>query len=322
MERLSEDSYSWLFGLRSYFMFVNDTSKLRIIRNLIALRFGKEEDIHHIIRRVCLEDVEFYTEDHQVAHRAERFEMYFNFLSKNTDILSVERVLYLMKLLFKNGSILIPLYDLVKTYQLDESIKDAFSKGQVTSKVWLIETMQKLVTPGTRYNNIVIIGGWYGHLTHYLKDKIEYDNFYNIDPHEFNSYIGRENFNHGNKKYHVSSATIESVNYAQGAGYQIPIGDYDTAQNFKFTITDHKTVNPDLVINTSCEHMNDNWYNQLPSGKLIALQTNNLRNIAPDHFNCIDSISDMDTKYPMSKVLFQGELDITVGKRFMKIGIK
>jgi hypothetical protein len=30
----------------------------------------------------------------------------------------------------------------------------------------------------------------------------------------------------------------------------------------------------------------------------------------------------MDTKYPMSKVLFQGELDITVGKRFMKIGIK
>jgi hypothetical protein len=235
---------------------------------------------------------------------------------------SVERVLYLMNLLFKDDSILIPLYDLVKKYQLDESIKDAFSKGQVTSKVWLTETMQKLVTPNSKYHNIVIIGGWYGHLTHYLKDKVEYDNFYNIDPHEFNSYIGKENFNYGNKKYHVSSTTIESVNYAQGAGYQIPLGEYDPENQFKFTVKEHRMVDPDLVINTSCEHMNDNWYAQLPAGKLVALQTNNLRNIAPDHFNCIDKISDMDTKYPMSKVLFQGELDISVGKRFMKIGIK
>ena len=68
--------------------------------------------------------------------------------------------------------------------------------------------------------------------------------------------------------------------------------------------------------------MNTAWFDAIAPGTMIALQTNNLVDISPDHINCITSIAELEVKYPMTKVLFQGELDISVGKRYMKIGIK
>jgi hypothetical protein len=106
MESKIEDTFSWLFGLRSYYMFVNDADKLRIIRNLIALKYGKPEDMHHIIKRVCLEDVEYFTAEHQVATRAARYDMYFDFLSKDNAMWSVDRVVNFMALMFSDDKML------------------------------------------------------------------------------------------------------------------------------------------------------------------------------------------------------------------------
>jgi hypothetical protein len=322
MESKIEDTFSWLFGLRSYYMFVNDADKLRIIRNLIALKYGKPEDMHHIIKRVCLEDVEYFTAERQVATRAARYDMYFDFLSKDNAMWSVDRVVNFMALMFGDDKMLRSLNDLIVKFNLDASVRDAFSKGQVTSKVWLTETLQKLINPNNKLENVLIIGGWYGHITKYFKDRIDYGMFYNIDPHEFNGYIGKEFFNNNSDKYVPVGLTTEQVEFQEGQGYRMPLGTFNVDDNFKFNITDYRTVMPDLIINTSCEHMSDQWFHQAPRDKIIALQTNNLFDIAPDHFNCVQKLSDLDAKYPMTKVLFQGELDIGVGKRFMKIGIK
>jgi len=321
MERKVEDEFSWLFGLRSYFMFVNDTDKLRIVKNLIALKYGKAEDMHHIIRRVCLEDVEFYTNDYQIENRAMRYEIYFDLLNKQASRWSVDGILSLMKLLFKDKMI-DSLSEIVRIYSLDTSVKDAFSKGQVTSKVWLAETLQKVINPNNRLDNIVLIGGWYGHITKYLEGRVDYRKLYNIDPHEFNSFIGKKYFNNMSDRYVASSVLIEDVDYIPNQGYNIPQGEYDENNAYKFNINKNIIVNPDLIINTSAEHMSDNWFNRISVDKMVAIQTNNLFDIAPDHYNCIDSQSQLETKYPMSKVLFQGELDIGIGKRFMRIGIK
>jgi hypothetical protein len=322
MESKLEDTFSWLFGLRSYYMFVNDADKLRIVRNLIALKYGRPEDIQHILRRVCLEDVEFFTSESQIASRPARYEMYFESLRQDKEQWSVNRIINFMSQLFPDDKMLRSLNELIVNYNLDISVKDAFSKGQVTSKVWLTETLQKLVNPNVRLENVLLIGGWYGHITKYFTDRIDYGMFYNIDPHEFNGFIGREFFNNNSNKYVSIGTTSEQVEFVEGQGYKLPIGNYDVNNNFRFNVTEYRTVMPDLVINTSCEHMSDAWFHQAPRDKMIVLQTNNLFDIAPDHFNCVAKLSDLDAKYPMSKILFQGELDIGVGKRFMKIGVK
>jgi hypothetical protein len=322
MESKIEDTFSWLFGLRSYFMFVNDADKLRVIRNLIALKYGKPEDMHHIIKRVCLEDVEYFTSEYQIANRAARYDMYFDFLSKDNSMWTINRVMNFMSIMFGDDKMLRSLNDVIVKFNLDDSVRDAFSKGQVTSKVWLTETLQKLVNPNVRLENVLIVGGWYGHITKYFKDRIDYGMFYNVDPHEFNGYIGKEFFNNNSDRYVPVGTTIEKVEFLEGLGYRLPIGNFNVANDFKFEVTGHETILPDLIINTSCEHMSDDWFHRAPRDKIIALQTNNLFGVAPDHFNCVNYLSDLDTKYPMSKVLFQGELDIGKGKRFMKIGVK
>ena len=76
-----------------------------------------------------------------------------------------------------------------------------------------------------------------------------------------------------------------------------------------------------MVVNTSCEHMNNTWYENLPEGTFVALQTNNYFE-NPQHSNCCNDINDAKSKYPMQSVMYEGELDTQLYNRFMLIGIK
>ena len=83
------------------------------------------------------------------------------------------------------------------------------------------------------------------------------------------------------------------------------------------------TDSANTIINTSCEHI-DNfrlWYDYLPAGSLLILQTNNYFDIE-DHINCSKSLVDFGNSTPMSKVLFEGELPLEKYNRYMRIGYK
>jgi hypothetical protein len=82
---------------------------------------------------------------------------------------------------------------------------------------------------------------------------------------------------------------------------------------------------PTLVINTSCEHFTSNdWYNRIPLGTNIALQSNNMDH--DDHYSNIHSLQEMQDKYPLSRIKFSGEKHFNYPDwsftRFMLIGIK
>lgn len=320
MESRSEDNFSWLFGLRSYFNFIGDLDLYELLKNIVALKYGKTEDMLWIVKNVCLHDISHYTTDYAIENREKRFDAYFGY-ANNPASVDIHNVLYLIGLV-KKHAMTSSLQSLIAEYKATSSVLDAFSKGQVISKVWLVETLQKLISPAQQPNTVLLIGGWLGQMTHYLQGKVSYKKCYNIDPHQYNSYIGHKYFNYGSEAYVPVSVPVEQIEYVQGHGYKLPIGHYDLDNDFKFVRTGEQTMQPQLIINTSCEHMSDQWFNQVPAGTMVVLQTNNLFGLAEDHFNCVNSLAEVDKKYPMSKTLFQGELDIGVGKRFMKIGVK
>jgi hypothetical protein len=80
---------------------------------------------------------------------------------------------------------------------------------------------------------------------------------------------------------------------------------------------------PDTIINTSCEHIIDfkSWYNKIPTGTLLILQSNNFFEIE-DHVNCYKNVQEFVTDCPMSELQFADELDCGEYKRFMIIGQK
>ena len=80
-------------------------------------------------------------------------------------------------------------------------------------------------------------------------------------------------------------------------------------------------VTPDIVINTSCEHMDTQWFESATSDQLIIMQTNNSEEF-DGHINVCYNVEQMQERYPMSNCLYAGELVTPVYSRFMQIGYK
>ena len=76
-----------------------------------------------------------------------------------------------------------------------------------------------------------------------------------------------------------------------------------------------------VVINTSCEHMDTQWFDSCDDDQLIVMQTND----SPDfdgHINICNSLSEMQDKYSMKDIKFKGSLKTPVYTRYMQIGYK
>ena len=63
---------------------------------------------------------------------------------------------------------------------------------------------------------------------------------------------------------------------------------------------------PDTIVNTSCEHIInfDGWYNLIPEGKLVILQSNDYIDVE-EHVNCPKDIQ-MFSKSTLAQTLFEG----------------
>ena len=59
-------------------------------------------------------------------------------------------------------------------------IGDFLSRGQVKSKLWLVDELQKVVPDG-KLGNVVFYGGWYNFVAHFLFQNFDIDKIYSID---------------------------------------------------------------------------------------------------------------------------------------------
>jgi hypothetical protein len=178
---------------------------------------------------------------------------------------------------------------------------DAFSHGQIKSKLWLCEELEKHIP---KDSNIKILGSWYNVLAFMLLTRnSKYKSIEGID-------IDPE----------VQSIGDKICNYWKIEGNQVQniLGD---ASNISYD-------NTQVVINSSPEHMSDtSWYNNIPDGTIVCIQSTSITDplypwlITTPHY----SIDDMKTKYPMN-IIYDGKIRIQYDAwgydRYMIIGIK
>lgn len=167
-----------------------------------------------------------------------------------------------------------------------EEIRDAFRIKQMQSKAWLLNQIQDRHI--NKESKILVIGSWLG-FTSWCLHKLGFKNITEIDVdsrlEDFAKHLNRFNKNFS----HITD----------------DVNNIDTS---KF----------DVVINTSCEHIdNDRWFLSLDSKSLVFLHSNNLPGY--DHTNtCID-LEEMIKKYPLD-LKYSGYLDFKDWKRFMLVG--
>lgn len=193
--------------------------------------------------------------------------------------------------------------------------KDAWSYGQLHSKMWLIKTLNEL---DMNLGNVWVLCGWIGTLplliNHFSK-AIRYDSIrsFDLDPRcaplaeILNNKLVADGW-----KFKASTMDVNSIVYDE----------------FKYeTLKDDGTIqaltgNADTVVNTSCEHLVSNkWWDNIPPGRQVILQSNDFFDHS-DHGKPVADLNEMQSRYPMRRVLFKGELDCELYKRFMLIGMK
>lgn len=199
----------------------------------------------------------------------------------------------------------------LKGVQYDQ---DCLSQGQLRSKLWLVNELQKL---NLDLGTIFLCGGWYATLATLMFERdlnIQKIRSFDIDP---SCVAIAETFNKpwvvDNWKFKAAIKDILDIDYATET-YIVTRSDGTICE-----LTDL----PDTIVNTSCEHIERfaEWYDKIPSGKLVILQTNNYTEIE-DHVNCSLSLRGFELITPMTTVLYSGELPLEKYTRYMRIGYK
>ena len=179
--------------------------------------------------------------------------------------------------------------------------KDAFSNGQIASKIWLCEQLEQLFD---NIDTIWIYGGWYGMTSFLLKSRnninISTIRSYDIDP-QCEAIADMINENWVYQEWQFKAHTADCSTLAPKLG------------------------NPDLIINTSTEHFDTmDWWDNIPKGVYVVLQGNNMPH--DDHVIYSTSLDDFCNLYPLDAVLYKGELEFNYPNwnftRFMQIGKK
>lgn len=173
----------------------------------------------------------------------------------------------------------------------------ALNRNQMTSKRWLVEKL--LGATGGELGRVCILGGWYGvlgaMLLHDPRFRIERVRSVDMDPtcEDIARSLNRTHAEAG--RFEFQLANMYEIDFPKGAF--------------------------DLIVNTSCEHLEtiDKWFERIPSGTLLTLQSNNYFGI-DGHVNCVDDIEQFKQQVPLSETLFEGELELKNYTRFMLIG--
>jgi len=177
--------------------------------------------------------------------------------------------------------------------------KDAFSSGQVGSKLWLCEELEKT---GWTSKTTHIYAGWYG-ITAFLllsrgRFKVDHIRSYDIHP-ECETIANLINQNWEWQNWRFKAFTQDCNKVVDG--------------------------DRDLVINTSTEHFHVmDWFDNIPKGTRIILQGNDMPH--DDHFVHSETLDDFISHYPLSEYVYTGtkhfQYDTWGFTRFMIIGVK
>jgi hypothetical protein len=181
---------------------------------------------------------------------------------------------------------------------------DAFSHGQVKSKLWLCEKLEEHIPDNA---TVAILGGWYNILGFLLlsRNQNKFSSILNID---------------------IDSSAIEiagKINQSWMIGHGAKI------RNIVNDVNTYNYQGFNVVINCSPEHIDsDDWFNNITNGTLVCIQSSDI-DVNDDVWKVTNpnkSIEDLAKKYPLSQTLYKDSIEFVYSelgyKRFMIIGIK
>lgn len=185
---------------------------------------------------------------------------------------------------------------------------DAFTLGQLVSKIWLTSVVFDRMGTMDTYNDVAYLGCWIGSLASWASIAFRAHRVFGFDSDPDSIALAEE----------YNSDMVEDNWRFKGVVSDVNIIDWS---NPEFVvdgelITDFRA---DLIVNTSAEHMSDDWFMTASKDTLVIMQSNNNPNFE-GHINCVDSLETMRAQYPMKNTVYAGSMTTPAYTRFMQIG--
>jgi len=173
-------------------------------------------------------------------------------------------------------------------------------ENQLAGKEWLVSQIKNYLPD--RVNNIAVLGSWYGSISFMLRELLGEDvHIHNIDSDQYAARYGKDLGRNiaGKRTYFKAHDAADFILDIEGA---------DTF---------------DIIINTSCEHMEqediDLILNLKHPSTLICFQSNNYDSIQ-SHINTKQSLNEFIESLNLSHVYFTDEKEFPEYNRYMVIG--
>lgn len=185
---------------------------------------------------------------------------------------------------------------------------DAFTLGQLASKIWLTSVIYDQIGEIGIAKDIAYLGCWLAPLATFLSAAFNASRIlgFDSDPDaiamadDFNSDYVKDNWRF--------KGVVSDINIMNWGSPEFVI-DGELITDFV----------PDVIVNTSSEHMSDDWFLTTSKDTLVIMQSNNSSRYQ-GHINCVDSIEHMQSQYPMRDIVYAGEMISPAYTRYMQIG--
>lgn len=186
---------------------------------------------------------------------------------------------------------------------------DAWSDGQMGSKLWLCEELEKIFSAESKDLVVWIYGSWYGLLAFLIlnRQRIPIKKILLFDKDIKANKVAARILDYWTLRGELLEIHTEDCNQLQQKGF-------------------YSNERPDLVINTSCEHFSQKlWWEHLPSNTFYALQSTDMNH--HEHINLSHSLNEFKDKLGLkNRPLFEGEKKFSYPSfefhRWMLIGQK
>jgi hypothetical protein len=307
------DSISWLHGLEDYFRFKQSTDIANACANFLKVMYS--ENKAHTLRNVMMEAIPTNPNEKDI-HNVLNFYSHSANLSNN---MKLDEISAALSSLYPNEGI----FKIINKYYREQNepsaLEDTFSRGQINSKIWLVTELAKVKKD---FDTVFFLAGWFGQLRHFIDlANVTYNKIRVLDINPIACKVSDQIFNVDKiENYLVKSVEVDlndmSWLFRTGCDYNL--------KNYTTNATINEKTIPDLIINTSAEHFHERWYHKfvnrpLETDPLFVIQSNNLHEVT-DHINSIHSLEEMQIKFPMTRLLYAGELQLSGYKRYMLIG--
>jgi hypothetical protein len=181
---------------------------------------------------------------------------------------------------------------------------DAFSHGQIKSKIWLSDyfndcTKNYLSLSRFETYDLHWYGSWVGvgPFLLLLKSQIYFRsvNLYDLNSEDLQ--VSQKLLEYwqleAGVKVHTQTRDINNINYtAVHNSPGAPVEQLPDSESFAY----NPNLKNQIIINTSCEHLTEtDWLRNLPDHAHVFLQSTDMK--LPEHINCPENLEDFTRKY-------------------------